>query len=460
MKALPLLLFLLGSWGLPLHANTTESPAAAYESSDLQLEGNLHELKTQAEAGDAAAMRQLYMRYAVEGHTAQAKAWAEKFRAELVKKADAGDTKAMLLLGSNYLAGREYTDPDPAKAAVWLSKATEAGEPTAAYILGDFFTKQGNTTDGNAAYARAYTEYCKLAESGNINALYWQGYMLQNGLGTPADAAAGIAKMEQAAKKGNAWALAQLFKTYAQGLGVAKDDAKAIAYARQAADATKDALMAYATACAYLNGQGVEKDEKLGEKYLNLAVAGNLADAIFLKATRLELAGKPVDAYTLYNQAASMGQSDAMVHAGRMQLYGTGGVQKDEARGLSMLQAACDRLNSARAPLEIARYYDSIGEAELANAWYVTASDRGVAEAMARRGLLHLNPFSGLKWNPTLAYQWWSAGKEAGDATCTLYVRLFLYVFIPVLLILVFGVPAFIVHHLNRKAQNEANHAS
>ena len=135
-------------------------------------------------------------------------------------------------------------------------------------------------------------------------------------------------------------------------------------------------------------------------------------------------------------------------------------MQKDEARGLSMLQAACDRLNSARAPLEIARYYDSIGEAELANAWYVTASDRGVAEAMSRRGLLHLNPFSGLKWNPTLAYQWWSAGQTAGDAECTLYVRLFLYVFIPVLLILVFGVPSFIVHRLNKKAQEEDSRKS
>lgn len=460
MKALPLLIFLLGSWALPLHANPTEAPVVAYDSSDLQLEGNLHELKTQAEAGDAAAMRQLYMRYAVAGHTAQAKAWADKFREALVQKADAGDTKAMLLLGTNYLAGREYTEPDPAKAAVWLSKATEAGEPTAAYILGDFLTKQGNTTDANAAFARAYTEYSKLAESGNTNALYWQGYMQQNGLGTQADAPAGIAKMEQAAEQGNAWALAQLFKTYAQGLGVDKDDAKAIFYARRAADTTKDALMAYATACAFLNGQGVEKDEKLGEQYLDMAVAGNLADAIFLKATRMELAGGAADAYALYNQAASMGHSDAMVHAGRMQLYGTGGVQKDEARGLSMLQAACDRLNSARAPLEIARYYDSIGEAELANAWYVTASDRGVAEAMARRGLLHLNPISGLKWNPTLAYQWWSAGQEAGDAACTLYVRLFLYVFIPVLLILVFGVPAFIVHRLNKKAQNEMSNES
>lgn len=455
MNVLPLLTLAAGILTLPLQAEGTEQPAPIYESSDLQLEGNLHELKTQAETGDAAAMRQIYMRYAVAGHTEQAQAWAAKFRQALVQKADAGDTKAMLLLGTNYLAGREYTEPDLSKAAVWLSKATEAGEPTAAYILGDFLTRQGNTVDANAAYTRAYTEYSKLADSGNTNALYWQGYMQQQGLGTPADAPAGIAKMEQAAQKGNMWALSQLFKTFAQGLGVAKDEAKAIGYARRAADLTRDSLMAYATACAYLNGQGVQKDEKLGEHYLEMAVAGNLADAIVLKATRLEQTGKQAEAYALYNQAASMGQSDAMVYTGRMLLYGAEGIEKDEARGLSLLQAACDRFDSARAPYEIARYYDSIGERELANAWYVTASDRGVAEAMARRGLLHLNPFSGMSWNPTLAYQWWKAGLEAGDADCKLYIRLFLFVFIPLLLIIVFGLPVLIVHRLNKKAEQE-----
>lgn len=458
MKTFPLILILLVGGLFPLHADTTADPKPVYESKDLQLEGNLHELKNQAEAGDATAIRQLYMRYAVAGHTEQAKAWAEKFRQTLVHKAEAGDTKAMLLLGTNYLTGREYTEPDTSKAAVWLSKATEAGEPTAAYILGDFLTRQGSTADGKAAYARAYTEYSKLAECGNTNALYWQGYMQQNGLGTKANAPAGIAKIEQAARQGNAWALSQLFKTYAQGLGVPKDETKAIVYARQAADTNKDPLMAFATACAFLNGQGTIKDEKLGEQYLDIAVAGNLAEAILLKANRLEQSGQVAEAFALYNQAASMGQSDAMVHTGRLLLYGAKGVEKDEARGLSLLQAACDRLNSPRAPYEIARYYDSIEEPELANAWYVTASDRGVAEAMARRGMLHLNPFSGLKWNPTLAYQWWSAGQEAGDADCTRNIRIFLYVFIPVLLILVFGVPSFIVHRLNKKAQDELNH--
>ncbi len=452
MKSLFLCLLLLCGIVSAQQVETPQPPTPVYESNDVQLEGSLNELREQAESGDAAAMRRLYMRYALTGHVEQARAWADKFRTSLIAKADAGDTKAMLLLGTNYLTGREYTTPDTAKAATWLSKATEAGEPTAAYILGDFFSRQGNKTEADKAYQRAFEVYSQLAEQGNSNAQYWQGYMLQQGLGTATDAAAGLALMEKSAGQGNIWALTQLFKTYAQGIGVSSDETKAISYARRAADLSKNALMAYATACAYLNGQGVAKDEKLANHYLNMAVEGNMADAIFLKANLYEQNGQPAAAYHLYNQAASMGHADAMVQTGRLLLYGTEGVQKDEARALSLLQAACDRFNSARAPYEIALYYDSIDEPELANAWYVTASDRGVAQAMARRGLLHLNPFSGLSWNPTLAYQWWSAGQEAGDTTCTLYVRLFLYLFIPLLLILVFGVPSLIVHRLNQKA--------
>lgn len=459
MKRLPAALLLLFCSLSTLHAASATDEQPAYESRDLELEGALTELKEQAERGDVAATRQVYLRYAVAGHSKQAVAWADKLRAQMVRRADEGDVRAMLLLGSNYLTGNDYTTPDESQAAVWLSKATEAGEPSAAYILGDFFARKGQLTESAKAYAKAFAAYEAPAQQGNINALYWRGYMLQNGLGTEADAAAGIALMQEAAEKGSEWAAVQLFKTYAQGIGTERDESKAVAYARQAADKTDNGMMAYAAACAYLNGQGAEKDETLGRQYLEKAVAANIADAIYLKGTLLEKEGRVTDAFALYNQAASMSHAEAMVAAGRMLLYGGEKVEKDEARGLSMLQTACDRLDSLRAPYELGRYYDSIGEPEMANAWYTTASDRGVAEAMARRGLLHLNPFSGLKWSPSVAYRWWRIGAEAGDADCLLYKRLFLYLFIPLIVIVAFGVPAFIVHRLNRKAMKKEQEA-
>ncbi len=450
------LLIALLSQPLTTVADEQVPAAPVYDTQDLELEGALHELKSEAEAGNAASTRQVYLRYAVRGHMEQARSWAARYMEQLEKLAEGGDTRAMLTLGTNYITGKDFVQTDTARAVTWFLRAADAGEPAAAYILADIYAQQGDTEMSQAAYTRAYSAYAKLAEEqpGNANVLYWLGYMQQNGQGTQADAAAGIAKLEQAAEMGNAWAFSQLFKTYAQGIGTPRDEARAVSYAQRLADTGKDGLMAYATALAYLNGQGVEQNEATGEKYLDMAVAANIPDAIFLKGQRLQKAGKPAEALTYYTQAASMSQEDALIEAALMLLYGEG-AEKDEARGLSYLQTAHYRQNSARATYELARYYESKGERELADDWYITASDAGIVEAMGRRGLLHLNPFSKVSWDPTAAYQWWRMGKDEGDPTCTLYYRLFLYVFCPLVLIIVFGLPIYTVSRLSRTANQD-----
>ncbi len=438
---------------LPLcHADERDAAPPSAESNTSETASTLSTLEAQAEEGDSHAANQLCLRYALEGKTEQARRWGVRYRELLEKEANGGDTRAMMLLGTLFMTGQYYTEPSVAQTVEWFSRADEAGEPSASFILGDFLARQGNQKDSREAYARSYEGYTRLAREGNLNALYWQGYMEQNGVGTEARPEEGIRKLEQAADKGHGWAIQQLFKTYMQGIGTEKDEARAISYARRAADTTGDSMMAWATACAYLNGQGVEKDEALGEHYLDIAAAGNIADAIFLKGFRLEKRRKFAEALPLYTQAASMKQPDAMINAGLLLLNGAEGVEKDESRGLNLLESAANSpIASARAACELGRHYEQIREPDIANSWYVTASDRGVIEAMARRGLLHLNPFSGVKWSPTLAYQWWRTGKEAGDADCTLYVRLFLYGFIPLILLLAFGLPIFIVHRLQKK---------
>lgn len=441
---------------LPILASTPDSLG----SGNLELEERLSSWKERAEAGDAAAARQVYLNYAVKGMHAQARAWAGQYTALLRRQAEQGDAKAMMLLGTQYMTGQDYTTPDPAEAIVWMTRASEAGEPSAAFILGQLYAQQGNHEQSRLQYARAYGLYKDIysRQSDNTNALYWIGFMEQAGLGTEAAPAAGLEKLEQASREGNTWASTQLFKTYAQGIGVPKDQGKAIFYACQVADATENGMMAYAAAAAYLQGDGVEQDIQKGERYLEMAARANIPQAIYAKGLRLKEAGKAEAAYDCFSQAASMKHADAAVAAGRMLLYGEG-IPADEATGLNYLNRACDRMESPRAPYELALYYDSKNEPELANTWMVTASNRGIIEAMARRGLLHLNPFSGLEWSPTRTYQWWRLGADAGDPTCQRYIWLFLYVFCPLLLILVFGLPAFIVHRLNKNAGNANRHS-
>ncbi len=455
---------------LPLaatEASTATAPApatAATESANAELEAQLAELKQKSESGDTAATQQVYTRYALEGLTEQARTWAARYEQQLISNAESGDAKAMMLLASAYLRGQDYMPYNPAEAVRWFSRAAEAGQPSAAYILGEIFMQQGNTAEAKKFYKQAYDAYAKLTSeiSGEPtttqrNALYWQGYMQLMGIGTEQNNAAGIERLKSA---DIAWAWSQLYKCYIKGMGVEKDLSQAIAYARKLADEAGDGMMAWVTATAYLKGEGAPKDEALGRQYLEKAAQANIAQAIHHKGTLLLAEGKAKEAYDCFCQAASMGLPESMTEAAKLLLHGAEGVEKDEALALTKLQEASDVYNDPRAPYELGLYYDAAGEPELANNWYRIASDRGVVEAMARRGLLHITPNSGVSWSPTQMYRWWRTGSDAGDATCSLYLNLFLFVFIPVVLILAFGVPIAVVHVLNKRALQEEAQAN
>ena len=438
---------------LPLLANDT-APTDALTCPDERLEQNVADLKADAEKGDAYSQRQLYLRYALKGHSIQAAAWADKLIANLTGKAQGGDQKAMWMLARLFLKGDDVVPADIARSVEWFNRLSAAGEPSAAFILGDLYTRQNSPEAAKSAYEKSYAIYSDLAAKGDNEALYWQGYMELNGLGVAPAAAPGIAKLEKAAEAGETRAAYQLFKIYTQGLGTTADEARVLHYATQLADQGKDHQMAYVVADAYLKGKGVPKDEAKGLQYLDKAVAAQVPAALYHKAWLLQEQGKHQEALNAYLAAAQQGHADAAVKAGSMLIFGEG-VPADQAEGLKILQYADSGLESPFAPYELGRYYDSVGEASLADEYYVTASNRGYPAAMARRGLLHLDPSSPVVWNPTATYHWWKIGADAGDATCTLYLRLYLYLFTPLLLILIFGLPLYFVHNLAKRRKEQ-----
>lgn len=431
---------------LPLLAADTLS------CSDAVFEENVAGLKTAAEAGDAYSQRQLYLRYALKGHSIQAATWADKLIASLTEKANTGDQKAMWMLARLFMTGDEVIPADTARSIEWYNRLSAAGEPSAAFILGDLYTRQNSPEAAKSAYAKAYSIYSAQAAQGNNEALYWQGYMELNALGVMQNAAKGIEHLEKSAAAGTLPAAYQLFKIYTKGLGTAANEAKALSYARQLADHGQDNQMAYVVADAYLKGKGIEQDVSKGMEYLSRAVAAHVPAALYHQAWLLQEEGKHDEALNVYRAAAQQGHADAAVKAGSMLIFGKG-VEQDSAEGLTLLQYADTVLNSPFAPYELGRYYDSVGESSLADEYYLTASNRGYPAAMARRGLMHLNPAAPVTWNPTATYHWWKLGADAGDKTCTLYLRLYLYVFTPLLLILIFGLPLYFVHQLVKRRQ-------
>lgn len=447
MKTIRIFLTLLA---LPLLAQDPVISEDKLSSDDARLEAAVEHLKIEAEKGDAYSQRQLYLRYALKGHNLQAAAWADKFIENLTGKATAGDQKAMWMLARIFMNGDEVIPADTVRSVEWFNRLSASGEPSAAFILGDLYTKQNSPEAAKSAYSKAYGIYSNLAAGGDNEALYWQGYMEMNALGTPQNIDSGIANLEKAAAAGTMPAAYQLFKIYTKGSGIPADEAKALHYATLLADAGKDAQMAYVVADAYLKGKGTAIDETKGTQYLEKAVAAKVPAALYHKAWLLQEQGKHEEALEAYREAAHQGHADAAVKAGSMLIFGEG-VPADSAEGLKILQYADSMLESPFAPYELGRYYDSVGESALADEYYITASNRGYPAAMARRGLLHLSPTSSLTWNPTATYHWWKLGADSGDETCKLYLHLYLYVFTPLLLILVFGLPLYFVHHLVKK---------
>ncbi len=449
----PLLLAALSA--LPLLATDTTPAPDALSSADERLEQSLAELKEKATQGDAYSQRQIYLRYALKGHTTQATAWADKLISNLTEKAKAGNQKAMWMLARLFMSGDEVIPADMARSLEWYNRLSATGEPSAAFILGDLYTKQNSPEAAASAYTKAYGIYTRQAAAGDAESLYWQGYMELNGLGCSQQAATGITHLEQAAAAGTIPAAYQLFKVYTQGLGTGADETRALAYATQLADQANDARMAYIVADAYLKGKGVPADKAKGMQYLRKAVAAQEPAALYHQGWLFQEEGNMAEALNYYRAASQQGHADAAVKAGTMLIFGEG-VPADSAEGLKFLQYADSVLESPLAPYELGRYYDSVGEGALADEYYITASNRGFAAAMARRGLLHLDPAAPVVWNPTATYHWWKLGADAGDSTCTLYLRIYLFVFIPLLLILVFGLPLYLVHHLVRKRAQEA----
>lgn len=448
MKHLWILTALLS---LPLMA---AEPADSQPSHDTKIEDSISQLMLEAEKGDAYSQRQLYLRYALKGQREEAAAWADKLINSLTEKAHGGDTEAMWILARLFLKGDDVVPADAARSMDWFNRLSATGEPFAAFILGDLYTKQNNPEAAVSAYSKAYGIYSNRAASGDSDAVYWQGYMLLHGLGCQADAAQGIALLEKAAAAGAQQAAYQLFAIYTKGTGTAADESKALAYATQLADQEKDARMAYVVADAYLKGKGTPVDETRGMKYLDQAVAARVPEALYHKAWLLQEQGQAEPALDAYRAAAQQGHADAAVKAGSMLLFGSG-IEADPAEGLKILQYADSALESPLAPYELGRYYDSVDESALADEYYIAASDRGYPAAMARRGLLHLSPTAPVCWNPTATYHWWKTGADAGDPTCTLYLRLYLFGFVPLLLIILFCLPLYFVHHMVRKRQEE-----
>ncbi|MCQ2366696.1 MAG: sel1 repeat family protein [Akkermansia sp.] len=420
---------------------------------DAKLEEALADLKKEAEenGGSPRAVRQIYMRYDYAGHRPQAEAWAQKFISMLTDKSAEGNSKAMMNLAHLYLQGDPVVPADADKAMMWLKSAEAAEDSAACIMLAGIYNSQNKPDEAAKAYRHAFAIYEKRAAEGNTAGKLRMADMLFQGLGVQRDADRAVKIYEELAEKDDPTAITELFRIYA----MAPDGLpKALGYARRLADAG-DAKMAYLMYCELMRGTTLERDEAAAAKYLEAAIKEPrpYPEALYQKGWDAEAAGDVQAAIPFYERAITMGHDRARTCLALILMNGAQGDAGKE-RGLKLLEESAIQHNSPYSAYELALYYKQAGDSAQSDEWYIKASERGYAPAMGRRGLLHLNPFSPVEWSPTLAYRWWKQGERAQDPTCTRYINTYLYVFTPLLVVLVCTLPLLLIKiQAKRKAR-------
>ena len=206
---------------------------------------------------------------------------AEKERAAeyLQQAADAGHALAMCRMGQRLMASGK---PEDVSAGVeWLKRAAETGEAEGLYLLGLCYD-QGRGTEKDAN--RAVECWQGAAAKGFAPALVTLGMAYANGYGgLEKSIEKAVENYEQAASLEDARGYYSMAVCYDQGKGVEKDAAKAVAYARRAAEQQHSDACLFMGKAHLMGYGGAEKSPALAAPYLlKAADAGNAEAALQL----------------------------------------------------------------------------------------------------------------------------------------------------------------------------------
>lgn len=185
---------------------------------------------------------------------------------DLETRADSGDACALNILGNNYYYGRGVA-VDYTKAFQFFQKAANLGDAHGQYNLGCcYWFGKGVKKD----YVQAFKFFQAAAEKGNASAIYGLGACYDNGQGVDTDKKKAALLFYQSAQKGNVSAKKALdhvkprenlyiAECLYHGRGIEKNLSEAILFFQKAAEAGLP-YAEYALGFCYENAHGVEKD--------------------------------------------------------------------------------------------------------------------------------------------------------------------------------------------------------
>lgn len=231
------------------------------------------------------------------------------------RAAETGDSAAQVRLAGFYLQVAQPARPDEARD--WLRQAAQAGSAEAqTWLAWMYDTGAGTARDDE----EALYWITQAAASGKPEFQARLGYRLLRA-DNDADRARGIEWLERAAAQDHALARLFLGRTYAQGIGVPRDEARAVTLYRAALGQT-DGRAEFELAAMVEEGRGGPADPAAAAPLYRQAMEAS-HPAAFARYARLLETGTGVTrdeskAIDLYLQAADMGDCGAMRALGRL----------------------------------------------------------------------------------------------------------------------------------------------
>lgn len=253
-----------------------------------------------------------------------------------------GAAEAQNLLGMMYISGVGVEHND-AQAKKWLQKAATQGYSRAMANLASHYLTSGDEKDTE----KAFILYTEAADKGEADAQLGLGEMFANGVGVAKNEAEAITWYLKAATQGNATAQFNLGMMYQAGRGATKDETVAANWFHKAAN-QGSANAQFNLGLMYETGLGVPKNEMEAAKwYRQAADQGHVGAQVNLGGMYGEGRGVAKDeimAAEFYRKAAAQGNGIAQVNLGY--IYGEGrGVAKDEAMAVEYYRKAAEQGN-------------------------------------------------------------------------------------------------------------------
>lgn len=225
--------------------------------------------------------------------------------------------------------------------AVRLTKDGEQGDIDAQYKLGVFYYAGVDGIRRDDSRARYWLK--KAADQGHGVSAGQYGYMLEKGIGGPADSRTATTYFLRGAQKGDSYAKSW----YALSVVLANDEAnlpKAIAYAVEAADNGELIAQVLLGSAIYYN-DGPNQNNAKSFKYLEQAVAQDSAMGMRFLGKWYVNGGDGVTrdihkGVGLMERSAARGDTPAMIQLSRLYGFGFDGVVKSEAKAVTYLRQA------------------------------------------------------------------------------------------------------------------------